>query len=136
MSEKPLLSATAPGVVTMTSPYAVDETVDRMKTVIHSMGLTLFAHIDHGGNAERAGLLMQSAHLLIFGNPLIGTPLMVASPLLALDLPLKVLVWQEQAAWTRVSYNSISYLAKRHALSEDLSNTLVRIDDLVAMALK
>jgi uncharacterized protein (DUF302 family) len=123
-------------VVTFASPYAVGETVDRLEAVIRSWGLTLFAHIDHSGNAERVGLAMQAAHLLIFGNPRIGTPLMVASPLLALDLPLKALVWQDQDERTWISYNSVPYLAERHALPPALSQTLVRIEDLIAAALR
>jgi uncharacterized protein (DUF302 family) len=125
----------APGVLSTASPFSVDDTIDRLHATIHARGLTLFAHIDHGGNAERVGLAMQPAHLLIFGNPRIGTPLMVASPLLAIDLPLKALVWQDQDGQTWVSYNSIPYLAARHALSPDLSQTLVRVEDLVAAAL-
>jgi uncharacterized protein (DUF302 family) len=128
--------STVPGVLTVASPYTVSETVDRLEAAIRAWGLTLFAHIDHSGNAERVGLAMQPAHLLIFGNPRIGTPLMVASPLLALDLPLKALVWQNQDGQTQVSYNSIPYLAERHALAPDLSQTLVRVEDLVAAALQ
>lgn len=125
----------APGVLSTASPFPVVETVDRLEAIIRSRGLTLFAHIDYGGNAERVGLAMQPAHLLIFGNPRIGTPLMIVSPLLALDLPLKALVWQDQNGQTWISYNSIPYLAERHMLPPDLSRTLVRVEDLVAVAL-
>jgi uncharacterized protein (DUF302 family) len=122
-------------VLSTASPFSVDETVERLQGAIRSSGLTLFAHIDHRANAERVGLAMRPARLLIFGNPRIGTPLMVASPLLAIDLPLKALIWQDQDGQTWVSYNSIPYLAGRHSLSPDLSQTLVRVEDLVAAAL-
>ena len=85
------------GIVTLASPFSVAETIARIETAITGHGLTLFAHIDHTGAAASVGLKMQPAHVLIFGSPRSGTPLMIASPLLALDLPLKALVWQNDA---------------------------------------
>src|SRR5260370_23335755 len=101
---EPTTSGTPPsvgGIVTRPSPFPVEETVERLKAVIGSHNLTLFAQIDHSDLARGVGLTMQEAHVLIFGNPKGGTPLMIASPLLALDLPLKVLVWQsaEKRGW-------------------------------------
>ena len=84
------------GIVTRPSPFSVEETLERLQEAIHSRNLSLFAHIDHSGEAKHVGLTMQEAHVLIFGSPKGGTPLMIASPLLALDLPLKVLVWQSE----------------------------------------
>src|SRR2546421_11736685 len=82
------------GIVSRLSPFSVEETLERLQEAIRNRKLILFAHIDHSGEARRVGLTMQEAHVLIFGSPKAGTPLMIASPLLALDLPLKVLVWQ------------------------------------------
>jgi uncharacterized protein (DUF302 family) len=95
----------------------------------------VFALIDHSGAAEQAGLEMQEAKLLIFGSPKAGTPLMVASPLLALDLPLKVLVWRERNGEVLLSYNATSYLARRHDISQDLLGNIAGIDALVEGAL-
>ena len=86
------------GIITRLSLFSVEETLKRLQEAMHSRSLTVFAHINHSGEAERVGLKMQEAHVLIFGNPKAGTPLMIASPLLALDLPLKVLVWQGEMA--------------------------------------
>jgi uncharacterized protein (DUF302 family) len=92
------------GIVTIASPYpSVSETLERLRKVVRESGLEEFALIDHGGAAERAGLKMQEAKLLVFGSPRAGTPLMVASPLLALDLPLKVLVWRDRAGATALA---------------------------------
>ena len=82
-----VLPPSAQGVITKSSPYSVPETLERLRRTIHAKGLTLFAHIDHGAAAREVGLTMQEAHVLIFGSPKAGTPLMVASPLVALDPP-------------------------------------------------
>jgi uncharacterized protein (DUF302 family) len=108
------------GIVTNASPYAsVSGTLERLRETVRRRGLEEFALIDHDGAAEQAGLKMQEATLLIFGGPKAGTPLMVASPLLALDLPLKVLVWRDRDGEVLVSYNATSYLASRHGIPED-----------------
>src|SRR5260370_7411921 len=94
---EPTTSGTLPsveGIVTRPSPFSVEETVERLQVAIHSRNLTLFAQIDHSDEARRVGLTMQEAHVLIFGNPKRGTPLMIPSPLPALDLPLQVLLCQ------------------------------------------
>ena len=106
----PTMSGTPPsveGIVTRPSPFSVEETLERLQEIIRSRNLTLFANIDHSGGAKQVGLTMQEAHVLIFGNPKGGTPLMIASPLLALDLPLKVLVWQSADHQVWVSTNSV-----------------------------
>src|SRR5579864_8095200 len=108
------------GIVTRPSPFSVKETLERLQAVMHSRNLSIFAHIDHSGEAKRVGLTMQEAHVLIFGNPKAGTPLMVASPLLALDLPLKVLVWQSEDDRVWVSFTSASYLKDRYSLPQEL----------------
>lgn len=98
-------------------------------------GLEEFALINHSRAAERAGLKMQEAEVLVFGSPRAGTPLMVASPLLALDLPLKVLVWRDPDGGVLVSYNATSYLSRRHDIPEDLVGNIAGIDALVDGAL-
>jgi uncharacterized protein (DUF302 family) len=118
-------------IMTQVSPYAsVSGTLARLR----EKGLEEFALIDHGGAAERAGLKVQETKLLVFGSPRAGTPLMVASPLLALDLPLKVLVWRDRDGRVLVSYNATSYLARRHNVPEDLVGNIAGIDALVESA--
>ena len=131
----PLGSGSAAGIITRPSPYPVDETVDRLDAALHARGLTLFTLVDHSGEAARVGLTMQPAKLLIFGSPTAGTPLMVAAPLLALDLPLKALVWQDAAGQVLVSYNSTAYLAARHHLADTLLPNIAGIETLIATVL-
>src|SRR5207244_6359716 len=122
------------GIVTRASPFSVKETLERLQAAIQSRNLNLFAHIDHSGEAKRVGLTMQEAHVLIFGNPKGGTPLMIASPLLALDLPLKVLVWQSADGQVWVSTNSIAYLSERYALPQELVGNLSVVDAVMEQA--
>jgi len=123
------------GIVSRPSPFSVEETVARLKEAIHSRDLILFAQIDHSDLAREVGLTMQEAHVLIFGNPKGGTPLMVASPLLALDLPLKVLVWQSQDAHVWVSTTSVAYLSERYSLPQELVGNLAVVDTIMQQAL-
>ncbi|MFI5450043.1 MAG: DUF302 domain-containing protein [Candidatus Bathyarchaeia archaeon] len=122
------------GVVTKLSKYTVAETLERLENVIRSKGLTIFARIDHSGEAERVGLKMHDAKLLIFGSPKAGTPLMIASPLLALGLPLKALIWKDNEGRVRVGYNSVAYLINRYNLSDDLAKNIAGIDPLIESA--
>ena len=124
------------GIVTRPSPFSVEETLKRLQEVIHRRNLTLFAHIDHSGEARRVGLTMQEAHVLIFGNPKGGTPLMIASPLLALDLPLKVLVWQGADDRTWMSSTSAAYLKVRYDLPQELAGNLAVVDAVIEQALQ
>jgi uncharacterized protein (DUF302 family) len=126
---------TSAGVASISSPYSVDATVSKIQAAIASKGLTLFAHIDHGAGAAQAGLQMQPAHVLIFGHAKAGTALMVASPLLALDLPLKVLIWEDADKKVWVSYNTPEFLAQRHALPPDLQKNIAGVEMLVKTAL-
>jgi uncharacterized protein (DUF302 family) len=123
------------GIVSRPSPFSVEEIVARLKAVIHNHNLILFAQIDHSDLARGVGLTMQEAHVLIFGNPKGGTPLMVASPLLALDLPLKVLVWQSRDAQVWVSTTSVVYLSERYALPQELVGNLAVVDTIMQQAL-
>jgi len=124
------------GVVSRQSKYAVQETLDRLEAVLRERKITVFARIDHGGEATRAGLQMRPTQLLIFGNPRGGTPLMVASPTVAIDLPLKALAWQDENGKVWLSYNSPDYLKRRHELPEELVKNLSGISDLVDAALR
>jgi len=135
----PTKSGTPPsveGIVTRPGPFSVEETLERLKAVIGSHNLTLFAQIDHSDLARRADLTMQEAHVLIFGNPKGGTPLMIASPLLALDLPLKVLVWQSADGQVWVSTTSVAYLRDRYAIPHELVGNLAVVDAVIEQALK
>src|ERR1700728_3050590 len=98
------------GIVSERSHHTVDETVERVKSLLKAKGVMLFALVDHSGEAEKAGLQMPPTKLLIFGNPKAGTPLMVASPGIAIDLPLKVLIWEDERGLVWISYNSPAYL--------------------------
>ncbi len=102
------------GIVDKPSHHSVDETVQRLKDILQSRGLTLIALVDHSGEAEKVGMQMPPTKLLIFGSPKAGTPLMLAAPSVAIDLPLKILVWQDPAGKVSVSYNSPAYLQERH----------------------
>jgi uncharacterized protein (DUF302 family) len=124
------------GIVTKESPHnSVSETLEHLRRTVREKGLQEFALIDHGGAAERAGLTMQEAKLLIFGSPKAGTPLMVASPLLALDPPLKVLIQCDGDGEVPVSHNAAPYLASRRNIPRDLLRYIAGIDALVQSAL-
>ena len=108
------------GLIEIVSRYSVDETVNRVKEILQAKGVTLFALVDHSGEAEKAGMKMRPTKLLIFGSPKAGTPLMIASPSVAIDLPLKILVAEAANGETIVSYNSAEYLQARHGFPQDL----------------
>jgi len=124
------------GIMSRPSPFSVEETLERLQEGIHNRKLTLFAHIDHSGEAKRAGLTMQEAHVLIFGNPKAGTPLMIASPILALDLPLKTLVWQSEDGRVWVSSTRSDYLRVRFAIPQELIGNIAVVDVLIEQALQ
>jgi len=114
----------------------VEETLERLQEAIHSRNLSLFAHIDHSGEAKRVGLKMQEAHVLIFGSPKAGTSLMIASPLLALDLPLKMLVWQDEDDRVWVSSTSAAYLRVRYSIPQELIGNIAGVDALIEQTLQ
>lgn len=126
----------APGVVTKVSPSPVADTCARLAAAVHTKGLTVFARIDHHAGSVGVGLDMREAQVLIFGSPRAGTPLMVAAPLAALDLPLRVLVWQDANARVWVSYQNVSSLAERYGIPTDLVPNIAGIDALVDAALQ
>ena len=120
---------TEPGVITKISPRSVAETVARLTDLIGVKGLKLFAVIDQAEAARQAGLELRETVLVLFGSPAAGTPVMVAAPLAALDLPLKVLIWAD-GEQTKVTYTAPRELAARHHLSPDLTQNLAGIDPL------
>src|SRR5437667_11325366 len=126
--------ATDTGIIEKPSNHSVDETVNRLKHLLHSQGVTLFALVDHSGEAEKVGMKMRPTKLLIFGNPKAGTPLMLAAPSIAIDLPLKVLVREDSQGKVWVSYNSPEYLKQRHGLPEELLQNVSIIETLAVKA--
>jgi uncharacterized protein (DUF302 family)/uncharacterized membrane protein YidH (DUF202 family) len=118
--EVPMSPATDNGIVSKPSNHSVDETVEKLKAILQAKGVTLFALVDHSGEAEKAGMKMPPTKLLIFGNPKAGTPVMLAAPTSAIDLPLKILVSEDAAGKVWLSYNSPTYLLQRHAIPQDL----------------
>jgi uncharacterized protein (DUF302 family) len=112
----------------------VDETVARLQAILHDKGIRLFALIDHCGEAEKVGMQMRPTKVLIFGNPKAGTPLMIAAPSIAIDLPLKVLVWEDAAGKVWVSFNSADYLRDRHHLPQELVANIAVVPALAQKA--
>jgi uncharacterized protein (DUF302 family) len=124
----------ANGIVDKLSHQSVEETVERLKRVLQSKGVTLFAIVDHSGEAEKVGIKMRPTKLLIFGSPKAGTPLMQAAPSVAIDLPLKILVWEDGQGKVWVSYNSPAYLQQRHGIPPELVQNIAVAETLVAKA--
>ena len=120
----------ANGIVSIPSAHSVAQTVARLEATLQAKGVKLFSLIDHSGEAEKAGLPMRPTKLLIFGNPKAGTPLMIAAPTSALDLPLKILVWEDAAGQAWIAYNSPAYLQARHGLPPDLLQNIAIIEAL------
>jgi uncharacterized protein (DUF302 family) len=130
------LAQTASGMVAKPSKYSVAETIDRLEKVVKARGVTVFARIDHAGEAEKAGLKMRPTQLLILGNPKAGTPVMNAAPSVAIDLPLKALAWEDASGKVWLGYNSADYLKQRHSIPDDLTKNVGAIAGLVDAALE
>ena len=124
------------GMVHLSSPHTVMETLARLETIVQAKGLTILALIDHSGDATKVGLKMQPTKLLIFGNAKSGTPLMIASPSVAVDLPLKALVWQDDDGKVWLSYNIPYYLKERHGIPENLLQNIAGIGTICAEAVR
>jgi uncharacterized protein (DUF302 family) len=107
------------GIISLMSRYSVAETATRITAALQAKGITIFAVIDQRKEAEKVGLSLRQTQLIIFGDPKTGTPLMDASPSLAIDLPLKTLIWEDDGGKVQVSYNSPGYLQRRHALAQE-----------------
>jgi uncharacterized protein (DUF302 family) len=129
-----MTSNTENGIVTIPSHRTVDQTVQNLEGILQAKGVKLFALIDHSGEAEKAGMQMRPTKLLIFGNPKAGTPLMLASPSVAIDLPLKVLVWESADSKVWISYNAPAYLKARHGFPEELVQNIAVVEPLVNSA--
>jgi uncharacterized protein (DUF302 family) len=123
------------GIVTKHSSKSVAETVDRLKRVIEDRGFTLFRVIDHSGTAEQAGLQMPDSKLVMFGKPAVGSAAMIAAPTAGLDLPLKVLVWEDGVGAVSVSYNSPGFMAERHHLEAALRAPFDAVESIVEAAI-
>jgi uncharacterized protein (DUF302 family) len=106
------------GIVDTPSPHSFEQTVERLRNVLQARGLTLFALVDHSGEAEKVGLNMPPTRLLIFGSPKGGTPAMLAAPSIAIDLPLKALIWEDSGGKVWISYNAPEFLRRRHNLPD------------------
>jgi len=124
------------GIVNLSSPHTVLETLARLEAVVQAKGIPIIAMIDHSGDAAKAGIQMEPTKLLIFGNAKAGTPIMLASPSAALDLPLKALVWQDKGGKVWLSYNSTAYLKQRHDIPDNLLQNIAGIEAICAQAVR
>ena len=124
------------GLVHISSPRSVSETVQRLESILRTRNLTVFARIDHSGEAAKAGLSMRPTQLIIFGSPKGGTPVMVASPTAAIDLPLKALIWEDAEGKVWLSYNSPEYLKHRHGIPDDVMKNISGVGALLEKAVE
>ena len=124
------------GIVSIASPYSVDETVQHLESLLAAKGVAIFARVDHSGEAAKVGMAMHPTKLLIFGSPKAGTPVMLAAPSVAIDLPLKALVWEDDQGKVWVSYNAPEYLQQRHGIPPDLLKNISVVGALVQKAVE
>jgi uncharacterized protein (DUF302 family) len=124
------------GIVDLPSRYSVPETISRLQSILKESGVMVFALVDHSGEAAKVGLEMRPTQLLIFGNPKAGTPLMVAAPSCAIDLPLKALAWQDAQGKVWLSYNAPEYLQERHCIPADLMKNIASPATLLRKAVE
>jgi uncharacterized protein (DUF302 family) len=122
------------GIVSKPSKYSVPETLDRLEALLRGKGITVFERVDHSGEAEKVGMKMPPTQLLIFGNPKAGTPVMLAAPVAAIDLPLKALAWQSADGKVWLSYNDVEYLQRRFDLNDDIIKDLADAGTLIEQA--
>lgn len=120
----------------LSSPYSVPETLRRIESLLQEKGLAIFSRVDHSGEAEKVGLKMRPTKVILFGSPKAGTPVMVASPTIAIDLPLKALVWEDADGRVWVSYNSPEYLQQRHDVPSELVKNISAAGTLLQSAIK
>jgi uncharacterized protein (DUF302 family)/uncharacterized membrane protein YidH (DUF202 family) len=132
--EKTMATTTKTGIIDKPSNQSVGQTVEKLKNILQSKGVTLFALVDHSAEAEKVGMKMRPTKLLIFGSPKAGTPLMLAAPSIAIDLPLKILVWEDDRGKVWISYNSPDYLRERHGLPQDLLQNITVVETLAVKA--
>jgi uncharacterized protein (DUF302 family)/uncharacterized membrane protein YidH (DUF202 family) len=122
------------GIIDTPSNRSVEQTVENLKGILQAKGVTVFALIDHSGEAAKAGMKMRPTKLLVFGSPKTGTPLMLAAPSIAIDLPLKILVWEDDQGKVWVSYNSSAYLQERHCVPKELLQNIAIVETLAVKA--
>jgi len=125
---------TSNGILSKASNHSVDETLERLNRIVQAKSVNVFAIVDHSGEAEKAGLKMRPTKLVIFGNPRAGTPLMLAAPTTAIDLPLKILIWEDAQGKVWVSYNSPAYLQQRHGFPQELLQNVAVVETLATNA--
>src|SRR5882762_6199876 len=126
--EVPMAPATNKGIIDKPSNHSVDQTVDTLKNILQAKGIKLFALVDHSGEAEKVGMKMRPTKLLIFGNPKAGTPVMIAAPSSAIDLPLKILIWEDGQGKVRITYNSPAYFQERHDLPPEFLKNIAAVE--------
>lgn len=124
------------GLVHLGSTRSVSETMNALESIVRGRGLNVMARIDHSGDAAKVGLTMAPTKLLIFGNPMSGTPLMIASPTVAIDLPLKALVWQDDKGRVWLTYNDSQYLQQRHGIPDQLLKKIAGITSISEEAVR
>ena len=122
------------GIISKPGSRSVDQTVEKLEQILQANGVKLFALVDHSGEAESVGMHLRPTKLLIFGNPKAGTPLMIAAPGIAIDLPLKILVWEDADGKVWISYNSPRYLQARHGVPQELIQNIAVVEALAAKA--
>jgi uncharacterized protein (DUF302 family) len=122
------------GIIDRPSNHTVDQTVEKLKGILAAKGVALFALVDHSGEAEKVGIKMPPTKLLIFGSPKAGTPLMLAAPSIAIDLPLKILVSEDAHGKVWISYNSPAYLQERHGFPPELLQNIAVVETLAVKA--
>jgi len=124
------------GMIDLPSPYSVPDTLARLESILKERGVSVFACVDHSGEAAKAGLAMRPTQLLIFGSPKGGTPLMVAAPSVAIDLPLKALAWEDERGKVWLSYNDPEYLQQRHGFPAELLKNIAGVSALLQKAVE
>jgi uncharacterized protein (DUF302 family) len=129
-----MASTTDNGILNKMSNHSVEQTVEKLKNMLQSTVVTLFALVDHSGEAEKVGMSMLPTKLLIFGSPKAGTSLMLAAPSIAIDLPSKILIWEDSKGKVWVSYNSPDYIKERHGLPQELLKNISIMETLAVKA--
>ena len=124
------------GMQHLSSSYSVPETLKRVESVLQEKGLTIFCRVDHSGEAEKVGLKMRPTQLILFGSPKAGTPVMIAAPSIAIDLPLKALIWEDAGGKVWVSYNAPEFLQQRHSVPMELITNISGAGGLLQLAVK
>ena len=122
------------GIIRIPGTHSVDDTVEKLKAILQARGVTIFAVVDHSGEAAQAGMHMPNTKLLIFGSPKAGTPVMLDSPSIALDLPLKILVAEDETGKASLSYNIAQFLTERHRVPPELAKALAAVEGIAAEA--